>query len=116
MIVNRSLKNIHSSAQATNHSGTRTRNGQSIGLNMFKNTYSESTKQLAETEGEGRNKGFGDPFVDGSSRRSDTTCEVDNVVLGQMHTHQAGKVIMVKEEVKVKISASDRPRVTNIGP
>lgn len=82
---------------------------------MFKSTYSESTKQLADTEGEG-SRGFGDPFVDASSRRSDTTCEADNIVLGQIHAHQAGQEIMVKNEVNVKISASDRPHITNNGP
>lgn len=41
--------------------------------------------------------------LDASTRRTDTTCELDN--MSPTQTHEARNMIMVKSEVDVKLSA-----------
>src|SRR5271165_1304760 len=105
LVINRSLKNIQSPEQSGYH--TTTWNGKSNvqTLSLFKRTYSDSTKQLADSEGDG-NRSFTDGLVDSSSPSTDTTCEMGNITLS--HTHHAKDVIMVKNEVDIKSSARDR--------
>ena len=51
-------------------------------------------------EGDG-NRSFTEA-LDASCRSTDTTCEIDN--MNPTQTHEAGNVIMVKNEVDIKLS------------
>jgi len=72
---------------------------------MLRPTYSESTGRLAVPDGEG-NKSFREVFVDAPSQKSDTTYEVESIGLDQMH--RAKGVIMVRDEINVRISTDDK--------
>ena len=105
LVVKGSLKSTQHSNQGTHQSGTWNGKSRLQALSVFKNTYSESTNQLAVTDSNG-NKSFTDGFGAASSRGSDATCEADNIALGSMPQGREG--ILVKDEVVVKISASNR--------
>jgi hypothetical protein len=69
-------------------------------LNTLKKPFSDSTRQFAVIDGDG-NRSFTEA-LDDSSRSTDTTCEMDN--MSPTKTHKAGNVIMVKNEVDIKLS------------
>jgi hypothetical protein len=70
-------------------------------MNTFKKPYSDSTRQLAVMDGDG-SRSFTEA-LHASSRSTDTTCEMDN--MSPTQTHGAKNMIMVKNEVDVKLSA-----------
>ena len=105
LAVTGTLKTIHSSHQSTHNSGTWNGKSKFQALSTLKPNFSESTNQLAVTDGEG-NKNFGEDFVDAPGQRSKTTCEVENMALGQMHS--AKDVITVRDEVNVRIFTSNK--------
>ena len=104
MVITRSPKNLQSTQQ---RSHSRTWNGKSNFqvLSTLRPTYSESTGQLAVPDGEG-NKSFSKAFVDAPSQKSDIICEVENIDPDRMH--RAKDVIMVRDEVNVRISTGGR--------
>ena len=69
-------------------------------LNSLKKDFSDSTRQLADTDADG-NRSFTEA-LDASSRGSDTICEMDNLSPRQMP--EGRRVIIVKSEVGVRSS------------
>jgi hypothetical protein len=98
LVVKGSLK---STQQSDYHSASWNGRSNVQTLKTFKKAYSDSTRQLAVMDGD-RNRSFTE-VLDASSRSTDTTCEMDN--MSPTQKHEARNVIMVKNEVDVKLSA-----------
>ena len=96
LVANGSLK----STQQSGNSASWTDRSNHQTLNTLKKDYSDSTRQLADTDADG-NRSFTEA-LDASSRGSDTICEMDNLSPRQMP--EGRRVIMVKSEVGVKSS------------
>lgn len=94
LLTTGSLKSLQISQQSA-----QSRTGNST--KAFRNPYSESTIQFADTDSH-RNRSFTEAMVDASCHSTESTCEAENIALGQMRQMQ--DVIMVKDEVSVKIS------------
>ena len=97
LVVNGSLK---STQQSGKNSASWSGGSNHQPLNTLKKGYSDSTRQLADTDADG-NRSFTEA-LDASSRGSDTICEMDNLSPRQMP--EGRRVIIVKSEVGVRSS------------
>jgi len=95
---------LKSTQQSGHHSATWNSKSNFQTLNTFKNIYSDSTRELAVTDGEG-NRSFTEA-LNASSGSTNTTCEMDNI--SPTKTDEARNGITVTNKVDVKLSARIR--------